>query len=60
MAKEYTQEQLEAGAERLLNDLFPGREQKMARLRREEEACEMPKEQADACLAGILAKLNIK
>lgn len=59
MAREYTQEQLEAGAERLLNDIFPGRKEKMERLRRE-EACEMSKEQADACLAGILAKLNIK
>lgn len=59
MAKEYTQEQLEAGAERLLNDIFPGRKERMERPR-EEGTCEMPKEQADACLAGILAKLNIK
>lgn len=58
MAREYTQEQLEAGAERLLNDLFPGRKEKMERLRKEEESCEMPKEQADACLASILARLN--
>lgn len=57
MAREYTQEQLEAGAERLLNDIFPGRKERIERLR-EEESCEMPKTQADACLASILARLN--